>query len=117
MGSKPIADIKAPEVLMCLRRIESRGALESAHRIKIICGQVFRYAVATGRAERDPTADLKGALPPRKPKYMAAITDPEGVAGLLRAIDGYDAEKFANAVRSHWGIENSVHWVLCLPGG
>jgi integrase len=89
MGSKPIADLKAPEVLMCLRRLESRGALESAHRVKIICGQVFRYAVATGRAERDPTADLKGALPPRKPKHMAAITDPEGVTGLLRAIDGY----------------------------
>ena len=90
LGARPIIEIKAPEVLMVLRRIESRGALESAHRVKIICGQVFRYAVATGRAERDPTVDLKGALPPRKAKHLAAITDPEKVGGLLRAIDGYE---------------------------
>ena len=89
MGARLIIEIKAPEVLMALRRIESRGALESAHRVRIICGQVFRYAVATGRAERDPTADLKGALPPAKSKHLAAITDPEQVGGLLRAIDGY----------------------------
>ena len=89
LGSRPIIEIKAPEVLMALRRIEARGALESAHRVKIICGQVFRYAVATGRAERDPTADLRGALPPVRSKHLAAITQPEKVAGLLRAIDGY----------------------------
>jgi integrase len=89
IGARPIIDIKAPELLMTLRRIESRGALETAHRVKIICGQVFRYAVATGRAERDPSADLRGALPPVKPKHLAAITDPEKVAGLLRAIDDY----------------------------
>lgn len=77
MGDRPILEIKAPDVLMALRRIEARGALESAHRVQIICGQVFRYAVATGRAERDPTADLKGALPPRKSKHLAAITDPK----------------------------------------
>ncbi len=75
---------------MALRRIESRGALESAHRVKIICGQIFRYAVATGRAERDPVADLKGALPPTRSKHLAAITNPEKVGGLLRAIDGYE---------------------------
>jgi integrase len=90
MGGRPINDIKAPEVLMVLRRIENNGFLESAHRVKIICGQVFRYAVATGRAERDPTGDLRGALPPRKPKHMAAITKPEEVGALLRAIDGYE---------------------------
>lgn len=90
MGKRPISEIKAPELLTILRRIESRGALESAHRIKIICGQVFRYAVATGRAERDPSADLKGALPPAQSKHLAAITDPEKVGGLLRAIDGYE---------------------------
>ena len=89
MGASPIIDIKAPEILMVLRRIESRGALETAHRVGAICGQVFRYAVATGRAERDPAADLKGALPPVKPKHLSAMTDPEKVAGLLRAIDGY----------------------------
>ena len=89
IGARPIIDIKAPELLMTLRRIESQGALEKPHRVKIICGQVFRYAVATGRAERDPAADLRGALPPVKPKHFSAMTDPEKVAGLLRAIDGY----------------------------
>jgi len=89
IGARPIFNIKAPELLTVLRRIESRGALETAHRVKIICGQVFRYAIATGRAERDLTADLRGALPPAKHKHHSAITDPEKVAGLLRAIDGY----------------------------
>jgi len=89
LGGRPINEIKAPELLMVLRRIESRGALETAHRVRAICGQVFRYAVATGRAERDPAADLRGALPPVKPKHLAAMTDPKEVAGLLRAIDGY----------------------------
>ncbi|MEA5112931.1 MAG: integrase arm-type DNA-binding domain-containing protein [Geobacteraceae bacterium] len=89
MGARPIDDIKAPELLAMLRRIESRGALETAHRVRTICGQVFRYAVATGRAERDPAADLKGALPPYKKSHLAAITDPKEVAPLLRAIDEY----------------------------
>lgn len=90
LGGRPIGDIKAPEVLAMLRRIESRGALEVAHRVKTICGQVFRYAIATGRAERDPAADLKGAMKPYKGKHLAAITDPKEVAPLLRAIDGYE---------------------------
>lgn len=89
LGSLPIAEIKAPDVLKVLRRVETRGALETAHRIKTICGQVFRYAIATGRAERDTAADLKGALPPAKKNHLAAITDPAKVADLLRAIDGY----------------------------
>lgn len=89
MGKRPIIDIKPPELLMVLRRIESRGALETAHRVRAICGQVFRYAVATGRAERDPAADLRGALPPVTPNHLSAITDPKKVAGLLRAIDDY----------------------------
>lgn len=89
IGNRPIADIKAPELLSVLRRVESRGALESAHRIRTITGQVFRYAVSTGRAERDPAADLRGALPPVKVSHHAAITDPKEVASLLRAIDGY----------------------------
>lgn len=89
MGARPINEIKAPELLAMLRRVESRGALETAHRIRTICGQVFRYAVATGRAERDPSADLKGALPPYKKSHLAAITDPKEIAPLLKAIDGY----------------------------
>ena len=89
MGKRPILEIKAPELLAALRRVEARGALESAHRIRTIAGQVFRYAVATGRAERDPSADLRGALPQPNKKHLAAITDPKAVAPLLRAIDGY----------------------------
>ncbi len=89
IGTRPINDIKAPELLAVLRRVESRGALESAHRIRTIAGQVFRYAVATGRAERDPSGDLKGALPQPGEKHHAAVTDPKEVAPLLKAIDGY----------------------------
>ncbi|MDG4597632.1 MAG: integrase arm-type DNA-binding domain-containing protein [Candidatus Contendobacter sp.] len=89
LGSQPIRDISAPELLTALRRVESRGAFETAHRALQTCGQVFRYAIATGRAERDISADLKGALPPVKPKHHSAITEPNEIGGLLRAIDGY----------------------------
>lgn len=89
LGTRPIADIKAPELLTVLRRIESKGALESAHRMRTISGQVFRYAVATGRAERDISQDLRGALPPVQKKHFSAITDPSKIGELLRAIDGY----------------------------
>lgn len=88
LGSRPIGEIKPPELLTALRRIEARS-LETAFRVKTACGQVFRYAVAEGRAERDPVADLKGALPPVKNKNFAAPTDPKEVAQLLRAIDGF----------------------------
>jgi len=86
---RTISEIKAPELLTVIQRVESRCALESAHRVRTIAGQVFRYAVATGRAERDPAADLKGALPPKKVKHHAAIIDPKEIGALLRAIDGY----------------------------
>jgi integrase len=89
MGKRPISEIEPPEVLSVLQRIESRGAVETARRMKIVCGQVFRYAVATGRAKRDPTPDLKGALKPVISKHMAALTDPKEVAPLLRAIGDY----------------------------
>jgi integrase len=89
IGSRPIADIHAPEILTVLRRIEARGAGETAHRALSNCGQVFRYAVATGRANRDPSGDLRGALPRVKKSHFAAKTDPEAVAGILRAMDGY----------------------------
>jgi integrase len=90
IGKMPINEIKAPELLTVLRRVESRGALETAHRVRSIAGQVFRYAVATGRAERDCAGDLRGALPQPTEKHHAAITDPKQVAPLLRAIDGYE---------------------------
>jgi integrase len=89
IGAQPIADIAAPEVLAVVRRIESRGALETAHRALRNCGQIFRYAVATGRAKRDPSGDLRGALPPVKGGHFAAITDPQRVAEMLRAMDSY----------------------------
>lgn len=89
LGGRPIAEINAPELLGALRRIENRGAVETAHRALQNCGQIFRYAVATGRAERDPSGDLKGALPPVKGGHFAAVTDPKQVAELLRAIDDY----------------------------
>ena len=90
IGARPILEVQAPELLKVLQRIESRGALETAHRIRTICSQVFRYAVATGRAERDSAADLRGALPPVNHRHLSAITDPGKAAGLLRAIDGYE---------------------------
>lgn len=89
LGKENIADINPPKLLAVLRRVENRGALETAHRIHQICGQIFRYAIATGRAERDSAADLKGALPPAKPKHHASITDPKKVGELMRAIRGY----------------------------
>ena len=70
-----------------MRRIESRGALETAHRALACCGQVFRYAIATGRAQRDPSADLRGALPPTSTKHFPTITDPLKIGELLRAIE------------------------------
>jgi integrase len=89
LGGKPIAEITAPDILSVMRRIENRGTLDTAHRVHQDCGQVFRYAVATGRAERDPTADLRGALPTATGGHFAAITDPVSVGELLRAIDGF----------------------------
>ena len=90
IGGKPISEISAPELLATVRKIEDRGALETAHRALGNCGQVFRYAIATGRAMRDISADLKGALPPaNKSGHFAAITEPKQVGSLLRALDGY----------------------------
>jgi integrase len=90
LGPRPIAEITPPELLAVLRRVESKGILETAHRAQQNCGQVFRYAIATGRAERDPSADLRGALAPVKHGRMATITDPKKIGELLRAIDGYE---------------------------
>jgi integrase len=90
IGKKPISKVEAPEVLSILRRIESRGAVETAHRVKQNCSNVFRYAVSTGRLQRDPTADLHGALAPARVKHHASITEPKKIGALLRAIDGYE---------------------------
>ena len=98
IGNRPVAEIKAPELLRCLRRIENRGALETAHRVLQNAGQVFRYAIATGRADRDPSADLRGALAPWKPQHYPAPTDPKAVGELLRAIDGYTGGNVVKAM-------------------
>jgi len=89
IGTKPISKITTPELLTMLRRIESRGAQETAYRAKMNCGQVFRYAVTTGRAEHNPANDLRGAIPRGKVRHRAALTDPKKVGDLLRAIDDY----------------------------
>lgn len=90
IGPRPIAEITAPEILSALRVVESRGRHETATRLREVIGGVFRYAVATGRAESDPTSALRGALTTPKPKNRAAIIEPKAFGGLLRAIAGYD---------------------------
>lgn len=92
LGRRPVAEITAPEVLEPLRRIERKGHIETAHRVKTLVSQVMRYAVATGRAERDVTADLRDALKAAKPNHHAAIVDPDELGGLLRAIDTYSGQ-------------------------
>lgn len=89
LGSRPIADIDAPELLTNLQRIERRGAIETAHRAMQNTSQIFRYAIATGRAKYNPAADLTGALAPTIKTSFPTITDPAKIAELLRAIDGY----------------------------
>ncbi|MBU1665949.1 MAG: integrase arm-type DNA-binding domain-containing protein [Gammaproteobacteria bacterium] len=89
LGGMPITDISARDVLEILRRIEARGALDTAHRARGTISQIIRYAIATGRAERDPCPDLRGALPPAKETNFPSITDPEQVGELLRALDAF----------------------------
>ena len=89
LGSRAIAEITAPDVLSVLRRIEGRGTNDTAHRAKSNISQVMRYAIATGRADRDPCPDLRGALPPLRHGNFASITEPAKVAELLRAMDAF----------------------------
>lgn len=97
IGKMPIADIAPRDVLTVVRKIEDRGAIDSAHRVKQVCGQVFRYAVAEGSADRDVTADLKGALAAVPSKNFAAITDPMQAGALLRAMYGYSGHPTTQA--------------------
>lgn len=89
LGSLPLAGIKAPALLDVLKRVEKRGAIETAHTLRQTAGQVFRYGIQTGRCERSPSQDLQGALKPVTTKNMAAILEPAKVGSLLRAIDAY----------------------------
>lgn len=97
LGTLPLDDITPPQLLAVLRRVENRGATESAHRIKQVTGQVFRYAVATGRAQRDITPDLKGALATHKTQHFSAITEPEKVGKLLNMLDSYEGTSTVRA--------------------
>lgn len=92
IGTKAIAELTAVDLLAVLRRIEDRGAIDTAHRARTNCSQVFRYAVASARCARDPLTDLRGALSPVKKEHFAATVDPAKLAGILRAMDGYDGD-------------------------
>lgn len=118
IGKKPIAEIKAPEVLQTVRRIESRGAVETAHRALQNIGQIFRYATATGRTDADPTGALRGALKPYRSEHFAAVTETLGVGALVQAIDDYQgglitkcALRFAPLVFVRPGELRHAQWV------
>jgi len=89
IGKEPINELTAPAILQTIQRVEARGALETAHRIRQICSQVFRYAITIGKADRDPAADIRGALPPVAVRHHPSITDPKAIAQLLKAIDAF----------------------------
>lgn len=89
IGKRPIGDISAPELLDVVRRIENQNKVETAYRTLQATGQIFRYAVQTGRVLRDVTSDLRGALTPSVTKHMPSFTEPQQVAELMRAIDGF----------------------------
>ncbi|WP_128000184.1 tyrosine-type recombinase/integrase [Piscinibacter defluvii] len=97
LGARPIASIDAPELLTCLRRVTARGAIETAHRIKDACSQVFRFGVASGYCERNPAADLRDALPPVPTRHLAAIVEPKRAAELLRAMMDYKGHPVTRA--------------------
>lgn len=92
IGNLPVSEITAPDLLTVLKKLESTGKYEMCQRVKRICGEVFRYGIATGRGDRDPAADLRGALATGKTKHMATITVPKQIAELLKAIDGYSGQ-------------------------
>lgn len=92
LGNMPISEITAPQVLDVLRKVEARGRLESARRLRSVMGEVFRYPIATARAEGDPTAALRGALVTPKVKHRAAVTGRAAFGAMLRTIDGYDGQ-------------------------
>jgi integrase len=132
LGSLPISEIRAPQILETLRKIESRGRYETAGRAKSTIGSVFRYAIATGRADRDPTADLRGALITPTVVHRSAIVEPRAIGALLRAIDGFDGEATTLAAlqlapllfvrpgelrKAEWGEFNLGDAVWRIPAG
>jgi integrase len=110
LGTRPISEITVPELLKVLRGVEARGRYETATRLRSTFGTIFRYAIVTGRAQRDISADLRGALITPKTKHRAAILEPAAFGALLRAIDTYDGQptvRIAAATRPA---------PLCRPG-
>jgi integrase len=97
IGNLPVAGVTAPALLAALRKVEARGAVETAHRARTLAGLVFRYAIATGRAERNPAVDLQGALSQPQGEHFASVTEPAQVAPLLRALHGYAGTPVAMA--------------------
>jgi hypothetical protein len=97
IGARPIASISAHELLVMLRKMEAKGRYETAKRLRSTCSQIFRYAIATARAERDVAADLRGALIAPKPVHRAAITTPKEAGDLLRAIEGFEGSPEVHA--------------------
>jgi integrase len=97
IGPRPIAELKAADVLACAQRVVQRGAVETAHRLKDACRQVFRYGVANSLCERNPVVDLRDALPPVQTRHLAAMTDPLKVGKLLRDLDGYQGQPVTRA--------------------
>lgn len=97
LGVRHIGEIEAIELLAVVRRVEERGALDVAHRVLTTSGQVWRYAMATGRAARDVSADFRGALKPHHGKHFAAITDPKKLGELIRVIRGYQGGPIVRA--------------------
>lgn len=110
VGNRPIAKITTQEVLVVLRSVEATGRYESARRMRSVLGRVFRYAVATTRAERDPTGDLRGALTVPKARHLAAITNPKRAGELMRAIEGYTGHAI-----TLYGLRLSAH-MFVRPG-
>lgn len=92
LGRRQVKAITAADLLHTLRRIEARGTHETAHRTRAVVGRVLRYAIATGRAERDISADIRGALTPSSARHYPAITEPRRIGELMRAIDGYQGQ-------------------------
>lgn len=97
LGTMKMADVTAPTLLEVLRRVEKRGAIETAHRIRQACGQIFRYGIATGHCDRDPANDLRDALQPVIVKHHSAITDPKQLGALLRTFEDYRGQPVTRA--------------------
>lgn len=97
IGNRPVAELTAPDILEVIRRVEKLNILETAHRVRQVVGQVIRYAVATGRAQIDPTPALRGALPPAPRKHMAAPDDPAKVGEILRALEAFQGKAVVSA--------------------